>query len=461
MVLDDIISHKRREVAQRKRDNPLDRFRDQLVPGDRSFLEAVTGGSTGFIFEVKKASPSQGVIRPDFDPVRIAAAYAPFADAISVLTDERFFQGGFDVLQSVREAVQQPVLCKDFTLDPYQVYDARLHGASAVLLILSVLDDEGYRACIAAVEELQMDALVEVHTEQELQRAKELGARIVGINNRNLQTLEVDLDATRRLAPQARSFAKAVICESGIRSHGDVLLLRDELEAFLIGTSLMARQDLDSAVREMVFGPVKVCGLTREEDVRAACDAGAVYGGLIFAENSPRRVTAERAQGLIHAAPLRWVGVFVQAPIEKVASLSRDLNLAAVQLHGDEDEDYTRTLRKQLPSECEIWKAFRVDDQLPVLEQEGVDRFLLDGFDPVLRGGTGRSFDWELLNGRDRGRLILSGGLNPANAARADRIGAFLLDVNSGVEQAPGIKDHIRLQRFFRELRGTRNGGVR
>lgn len=456
MKLDEIIENKRHELEERKRTLPLESFRDRVTLSDRSLLEALTRNRTGFILEAKKASPSRGLIRSDFDPLRIAAAYAPFADAISVLTDRKYFQGSLNTLETIRRAVPQPVLCKDFILDPYQVYEARLYGADAILLMLSVLDDSTFRECFAVVEELQMDALVEVHTEEELLRAKALGTKIVGINNRNLKTFEVNLETTVNLAPKAREFAQAVICESGIKSHSDVLGLRDQVDAFLIGTSLMERSDLGKAVREIIFGPVKVCGLTRIEDARTAYSSGAVYGGMIFADNSPRRISLEIASQLVQVAPLRWTGVFVNAPAGMVADYARSLDLAAVQLHGDEDEAYVENLRSLLPGYCEIWKAYRVNGSIPDMSQVNADRHLLDAFDPALRGGTGITFNWNLLQGSDRNRIVLSGGLKPENAADADRVGAAMLDVNSGVENTPGEKDSAKLTSFFNQLRGIR-----
>jgi len=458
MALERILEYKRGEVARRKEERPFEGFREELTSSDRSFADALLSPHTGFIFEAKKASPSRGLIRANFDPVEIAKAYSGFADAISVLTDEHFFQGGFEVLRAIRENAPQPVLCKDFIIDPWQVYEARLHGADAVLLMLSVLDDETFLACQLAASSWGMDSLVEVHDEAELERAERLGAEIVGINNRNLKTLEVDISTTALLAPKARSFAKAVVCESGIFTHQQVLELRDQVDAFLIGTSLMQRADLNQAIRDIVYGPVKVCGLTNEDDAAAAYSCGASYGGLIFVDESPRLVTPDRAQGLVRSTPLKWVGVFVEEPIERVAALAHDLNLSAVQLHGGENSGYMEDLRSLLPSGCEIWSALRVSAAVPDIEIPGADRVLLDSFHPTLRGGTGQTFDWTGLEGQNLGRAVLSGGLTPDLADSADRLGAGILDVNSGVEEAPGKKHHMKLAQFFSALRGQTRG---
>lgn len=451
MALETIIRHKQTELLMRTTARPLSNFRGSLGPSRRSLEDALSRSRTGFILECKRSSPSRGQLRSDFDPREISATYAPFADAISVLTDARFFDGDPDYLKTVSDTVDLPVLCKDFVLDPYQVYEARLYGADAILLMLSVLDDSAYRACAEAASSLGMDVLTEVHDGAELTRAIDLDARIIGINNRNLHTLDIDLDTTRELAPAVPG-DRVVVCESGIASHRDVVALREHADAFLVGSALMERDDLARAVRELVFGQVKVCGLTRPDDAVTAHQMGATHGGLIFASESPRCVDLERALEVSDAAPLQWVGVFVNESAMRVAETAREIGLDAVQLHGDEDRDFVNSLRSLLPDGTEIWKALRVRDEAPDLVGTGADCILLDTFAEDARGGTGHSFDWSLID--EPSRIILSGGLNPENAARADALGARMLDVNSGVETSPGIKDPQKLNAFFTALRG-------
>ena len=453
MALETILENKRIEVEKRKAARPLDTFKDDLAPSTRSLADALRRPHTGFIMECKKASPSRGPIRPDFDLPAIARTYAAYADAISVLADEKFFDGRLSFVETVSQTVDLPVLCKDFTLEPYQVFEARRFGADAVLLMMSVLDDAMYTACLAAARSIGVDALTEVHDAAELERALALGADIIGINNRNLKDLSIDLDTSRRLAPEVPK-DKIVVIESGISSHQEIVSFRGTCHSFLVGSSLMSRPDLDRACRDLVYGQVKVCGLTLPEDARAAFDAGARFGGLIFAEKSPRYVTAERAATVREAAPLDWVGVFVNAAVNEVATLASALRLSAVQLHGDETPAYIAALRPALPEGCEVWKSIPVGDETPNIDGTGADRVLFDTADKTLRGGTGRRFDWSLVQGLPMARIILSGGLDPASAATADEIGALLLDVNSGVETAPGIKSPEKLRRFFDALRG-------
>lgn len=456
MALERILARTRSDVAERKRHRPLGELRAGLTPSSRSLAAALRAGRTGFILECKKASPSQGLLRPDYDPVDIARTYAPFADAISVLTDGPFFQGSHEHLRRVSEAVALPVLCKDFIVDPWQVFEARAHGADAVLLMLSVLDDAGYRDCAAAAAEAGVETLTEVHSAAELDRALALDAPVIGINNRDLTTLRVSLDTVRTLAPMV-PVDRVLICESGIETHDQVCELRPLVDGFLVGTSMMRAPDLAAAVRGLVFGVTKICGLTRSEDAEAAWSAGATHGGLIFADESPRRVSNERAAEIRAAAPLAWVGVFVNAPITEVAETAARLGLSAVQVHGEEPPQYVEALRPQLPDRCEIWKAVRVrpGEPIPSLVATRADRLLLDTWHPARHGGTGERFDWSRLGGNgDLDRIVLSGGLTPELTSAAEATGAWGLDFNSGVEASPGIKEARRVSEVLAARRG-------
>lgn len=463
-VLERIVSAKRQAVSARKKEAPLESFSATLEPARRSLRKAIQSSSCGFVLECKRAAPSAGLLRRDYDPAALAQQYADVASGISVLTDEPFFQGHLSHLRAVSEAVALPVLCKDFVVDPYQIYEARQYGADAILLMLSVLEQHELRACLSVARQLEMDALVEVHDADELEQAVNVGARLIGINNRNLKTLAVSLETTLALA--ARVPAETVlISESGIRSRDDVRRLRGKVDGFLVGSSLMSRADLAHAARELAYGRVKVCGLTRGEDAQAAWRAGATYGGLIFAPRSPRRVGLRQAERVRGAAPLRWVGVFVDAPAEEVLKVAVSLALGAVQLHGDESAEQLRWLRERLPESCELWKALRVHGgQLPTSVEQAADRLLLDAYDAKQHGGSGRRFDWSLAAEHpERAALVLAGGLDPDNACEADQIGVWALDVNSGVERAPGVKDTAKLRRFFAALRRgptPRTGGA-
>lgn len=447
-VLAKIVADKAIWVEARKAQQPLASFQNEVVPSSRRFYDALRGARTAFILECKKASPSKGVIRDDFDPARIAGIYKHHASAISVLTDEKYFQGSFDFLPVVSNIAPQPILCKDFIIDPYQIWLARFYQADACLLMLSVLDDDQYRQLAAVAHSLNMGVLTEVSNEEELERAIALEAKVVGINNRDLRDLSIDLNRTRELAPRLGA-GVTVISESGITTYAQVRELSHFANGFLIGSALMSEDDLSAAIRRVLLGENKVCGLTRPEDAAAALEAGAIYGGLIFVAASPRCVTNEQARTVMAGAPLRYVGVFRDAPDDEVVAKAQSLELAAVQLHGSEDQAYIDQLRDALPAQVQIWKALSVGHTLPPRNLQRVDKYVLDNG----QGGTGERFDWSLLGGEQLDNVLLAGGLGPDNCVAAAKAGCAGLDFNSGVESQPGIKDASKLASVFKTLR--------
>lgn len=255
-ILDQIVATKREEIAAAKSrvsERELT-ARFGSAPPPRDFFAAVSApGAVRLIAEVKKASPSQGVIRADFDPVAIARVYAAHgASALSVLTDERYFQGSLDYLRQVREAVALPLLRKDFILDRYQVLEARAAGADAVLLIAECLDDCQLRSLFNFIVELGMTPLVELYEPENLPRVLEAGATLVGINNRDLRSFVTDLGHTLRLRPEIPPHC-AVVAESGIRARADVeTLAAAGVQAILVGESLMRAPDIGRAVDELL-----------------------------------------------------------------------------------------------------------------------------------------------------------------------------------------------------------------
>jgi indole-3-glycerol phosphate synthase/phosphoribosylanthranilate isomerase len=447
-VLAKIVADKAIWVEARKEQQPLASFQNDVVPSSRRFYDALQGARTAFILECKKASPSKGVIRDDFDPARIAGVYKHHASAISVLTDEKYFQGSFDFLPIVSQIAPQPILCKDFIIDAYQIWLARFYQADACLLMLSVLDDEQYRQLAAVAHSLNMGVLTEVSNEEELERAIALDAKVVGINNRDLRDLSIDLNRTRELAPRLGA-GVTVISESGINTYAQVRELSHFANGFLIGSAMMAYDDLNVAVRRVLLGENKVCGLTRGQDAASALEAGAIYGGLIFVDGSPRTVSESQAREVMAAAPLSYVGVFRDAPVNDVVAKAESLSLAAVQLHGSEDQHYIDALRQALPAQIQIWKAQSVSDVLPPRDLNHVDKYVLDNG----QGGTGQRFDWSLLNGEKLDNVLLAGGLSPDNCVEAAKAGCAGLDFNSGVESQPGIKDASKLASVFKTLR--------
>lgn len=242
--LTEIIAHKRKEIEPWLEHTDDWRGRTESLPAFRGFCAALTNNEFGFIGEIKKASPSAGVIAPEFDPAKIATIYDEAdADCISVLTDEKFFLGHLDYLALVRTRVSRPLLRKDFTLHEVQIYQAALAGADAVLLIVSALTVEELKHLLEVSRNIGIDCLVEVHEETELDRALGLGCEFIGINNRNLGTFGLDLAVTERLAPKIPDQV-TVVSESGIRTEEDIRrIVATGVDAALIGESLMRAPD--------------------------------------------------------------------------------------------------------------------------------------------------------------------------------------------------------------------------
>ncbi|MDQ3246599.1 MAG: bifunctional indole-3-glycerol-phosphate synthase TrpC/phosphoribosylanthranilate isomerase TrpF [Pseudomonadota bacterium] len=454
-VLGKILEAKRVDLAARYASVSLDSLRQRAQPTRRSLAAVIARPGSRFILEIKRASPSQGSIRASADPERIARGYAPVADALSVLTDGAFFGGSLDDLSAARRVFDGPILAKDFFIDLRQVAEARIAGADAILVMLSVLGDSDARAMIGEARRLGMDALVEVHDEQEMRRALALGAPLIGINNRNLRDLSVDLATTERLARMAPG--RLLVSESGIGTRADVQRLSKQVDGFLVGTSLMRASDPAQAARELVFGRVKLCGLNRRSDIAAG--AAASFAGFVFVPGSVRHITADGAAPLAGAARklgMLPVGVFRDAPVAVVADIATLLNLHAVQLHGQEDVAYSQTLRRQLPRECEVWTAVSVGRDH--LSRAGGDRLLFDNGD----GGTGRSFDWRMVGHHPAlGTSLVAGGIGPGNARAARMLGAYAIDCGSALDAAPGAKSPEKIRALFDALRADGRQGIR
>lgn len=440
-VLAGIVERKRSEVASRLRGRSFD-----ARPTRRSLAEALARPGARFIMEVKRASPSGH--RSDLSVADAVRAYAPVADAISVLTDGPGFGGSLDDLAAARRLFDGPILAKDFIVDPGQVAEARAAGADAVLAMLSVLTDDEARDVMAEAARLGMDVIVEVHDGKELERSLSLQPRIVGVNNRDLKTLTTDLSVTERLAPLIPAGVLA-IAESGIATRRDVDRLAPVVDAFLVGSALMSAPDTGQAARTLVHGRVKLCGLTNAADVALAGASGATHAGLVLVPGTPRAITPDMAPALAgkaKAAGMKAVGVFRDSPVGDVARTAAESGLDAVQLHGRED---ARLVRSQLAAEIEVWAACLVNGAVPP-PRGGADRSLFDHG----AGGSGEPFDWTLVAGReDLPAAFLAGGIGPGNARAAAAVGAFGLDVGSRVERRPGVKDPGKVANLFAALR--------
>jgi indole-3-glycerol phosphate synthase / phosphoribosylanthranilate isomerase len=375
------------------------------------FAEALRAPGLGAIAEVKRRSPSAGDLRPDAEPAVLAPSFeGAGAAAVSILVDERF-GGTWDDLRAARAAASLPLLAKGFFSTPEHLADAREAGADAALLLLRDLDDLSVAKLMAAAAELELDVLVEAHDEGELRRAEALGADVIGVNARDLSTFEIDRRAQLELVARAAR-DRVVIAESAIqhRAHAAAAELAGA-NAILVGSTLMRAPDPAAKLADLLRRPcVKICGLTREEDVAAAAEAGADLAGFVLAE-SPRR-----AEGPLPVPDsMLSVGVFVGEP--------EDVGTDLVQLYAEENGHRARDgvlLRRG----AEVAKVL----DLPWLDED--------------EGHFERAAGVE-------GRVLLAGGLAPENVREAiERVGPWAVDASRSTEASPGIKDHNKVRAF-------------
>lgn len=462
-VLEQIFERKKEWVADRKAKQPLDSFINDVSPADRDFYEALSNHNNHFILECKRSSPSSDKpLRENYDIEEIAKIFGKYADVISVQTEESFFQGNLEHIPLVKKHANQPVLCKDFIFDPYQVYLARYYQADAILLAPSVLEEEQFTELMELAHELKMGVLTEVSNTLDLEMAIDLGAKVISINNRNSRDLTVNMNNTKKLAPKVPK-DRIVVAESGLHYNYQVRNISQYAHAFLVGTSLMEQENLEIAVRNLVFGNNKVCGLTRNEDAVVAYQAGARYGGLHLNEGSHRYITLEQAKEVRKDVPLNWVGVFRDTTVDQIVDYVKQLDLYGVQLNGMEDHVFVADLRSKLPESTQIWRVFGVENNvLPEIDTTNADAIMLDTKTADRIGETGIAFDWELLYKVEIDvPLILGGGLGMHNLEDAMLLPVRGFNISTSLESSPGIKDHAKVHELFRYLRTYNNKSMR
>ena len=382
------------------------------------FADALAVPGLGAIAEIKRRSPSAGDLRPDADPARIAPAYAAAgAVAISVLVDERF-AGSWDDLRAARAATHAPLLAKGFFTTADDLRTAKEAGADAALLLLRDLDDAQVTALTAEAARLGLDTLVEAHTAQELDRGIALGAPVLGVNARDLTTFEIDRVAQLELLSRIPA-DRLAIAESGIhsRAQGAAAELAGA-DAILVGSALMRATDPAAKLSELLSRPlVKVCGLTREEDVAVASEAGADLLGFVLAPESPRAAEAVLPVPDETLAVAVWVGEAGDSP----ADLDQVHTVEAGKVRGREATLYRGT--------------------------EAVARLLDQPW------GEQDPEHWTHA-ARAEGRIVLAGGLGPENVAEAiAAVRPWAVDASSSLETAPGVKDHARVRAYVAAAR--------
>ena len=479
MILDKIIEATKIRVAQEKQVESPDSVKAAALalPADTGFPfeAALRQQDFNFICEVKKASPSKGIIAEHFPYLDIAKEYeVAGAAAISVLTEPDFFKGDKKYLQEIASAVKIPVLRKDFIIDEYQIYQAKVWGASAILLICACLDVPMLTKFRELADSLGLSSLVEAHDEHEVQMAIDCGARIIGVNNRNLKDFTVDVQNSVRLRNLVQDDV-IFVSESGLETPEDIQVLRDNN----IGVALMGETFMRSPNKveklAYLYGPtyytpkVKMCGISKVETIPAVVEAKPDYMGLVFAP-SKRQVTVDQAKTLVEELhkqytkrynngaeqsnddEIKTVGVFVNETLDNLVSIATETNLDAVQLHGDEDEAFIQSLKER--TNVEVWKAVQIRSAADAEAwiDSSADMLLFDAYHKDERGGTGEVFDWSCLDVFER-PFMLAGGIDSTNVARAIRtVRPYGIDISSGIE-TEGVKDNEKIKAFTNIVR--------
>ena len=498
MILDTIVEATKIRVAQEKQVESPEAVKAAALalPSDTGFPfeAALRQQDFNFICEVKKASPSKGIIAEHFPYLEIAKEYevAGAAD-ISVLTEPDFFKGDKKYLQEIASTVKIPVLRKDFIIDEYQIYQTKVWGASAILLICACLDVPTLTKFRELADSLGLSSLVEAHDEHEVQMAIDCGARIIGVNNRNLKDFTVDVQNSVRLRNLVEDDV-IFVSESGLETPEDIQVLRDNN----IGVALMGETFMRSPNKveklAYLYGPtyytpkIKMCGISKVETIPAIVDAKPDYMGLVFAP-SKRQVTVEQAKTLVDelhkqyektygevTAPMntdtaqdsqdsqefvpgnsnfekiKTVGVFVNETLENLLKIAEEVKLDVIQLHGDEDETFIQSLKEC--TNVEVWKAVQICSAADAEAwiDSSADMLLFDAYHKDERGGTGEVFDWSCLDEFER-PFMLAGGIDSTNVARAIRtVRPYGIDISSGIE-TDGVKDDEKIKAFTNIVR--------
>ena len=483
MILDKIIEATKIRVAQEKQVESPESVKAAALalPSNTGFpFEAVLRQQDfNFICEVKKASPSKGIIAEHFPYLEIAKEYeVAGAAAISVLTEPDFFKGDKKYLQEIASTVKIPVLRKDFIIDEYQIYQAKVWGASAILLICACLDVPTLTKFRELADSLGLSSLVEAHDEHEVQMAIDCGACIIGVNNRNLKDFTVDVQNSVRLRNLVQDDV-IFVSESGLETPEDIQVLRDNN----IGVALMGETFMRShnKIEKLAYlygstyyiPKVKMCGISKVETIPAVVEAQPDYMGLVFAP-SKRQVTVDQAKILVselhkqyanryNRDVIQWsndvvqefiktVGVFVNETLENLVTIATEVNLDAVQLHGDEDEAFIQSLKER--TNVEVWKAVQIRSAADAEAwiDSSADMLLFDAYHKDERGGTGEVFDWSCLDEFER-PFMLAGGIDSTNVARAIRtVRPYGIDISSGIE-TNGVKDDEKIKAFTNIVR--------
>lgn len=484
MILDVIVEDKKKRLCEQKKLIGEEEMKGLALKCERksiSFYDALAKEGLSVIGEFKRSSPSHGTMNNRLSLEERIKQYNGAADAISCLTEEDHFNGSIEYLKQIRLMTELPIIRKDFIIDPYQVYEAKIIGADAILLIAAILDDETFKSLYELAYSLGLDVLCEVHDEDEMQRMLKLGVKIIGINNRNLKTFEIDLNTTKKLAGMLKQSdnvtGRILVSESGVGSSKDVTVLAlSGADALLIGTVLMEADNprqlvsefktvYDSNSKKNASVKVKICGLTSEADAELIINNRADYGGMVlYFPESKRNISIEKAKEIVKKlkkSDVAAVAVTVSPTITQLECIE-DAGFDYIQIHGDMSPDVYSMARIPIIRAININKTDEDRDRIKELVRKNADLpkvygVLLDAGAP----GSGKQFDWNTVGELELcgKKLFLAGGLNPGNIEEAvKKVRPAVVDVSSGVEYDNSFmagKDREKVKAFISLAKNT------
>ena len=482
MILDVIVEDKKKRLPEHKKNISEEKMKELALSSTRksiSFYDALKKDGLSIIGEFKKASPSHGTMDNKIELDERIRQYSSSADAISCLTEEDHFNGSTEYLKQIRSMTDLPIIRKDFIIDEYQVYEAKVIGADAILLIAAILDDNKFKKLYDLAYSLGLDVLCEVHDEEEMKRMLALDVLSYSINNRNLKTFEVNLDTTKKLCdmvtPQMRVAGKVLVSESGVSDTDDIkVLAKSHADALLIGTVLMEAVKAQELIAEFKgvydneydktelidqngLTEVKICGITSMVDVNLLIKYGADYGGMVvFYPKSKRDVTIEEAGRMVEIlkkSDIKTVAVTVSPDEEQILKI-QDKGFDYVQIHGELSENVYNLCKLPIIRAVNISQDDIDGVKKNIESATAMDKvvgILLDAGIP----GSGKTFDWDSVKELElkEKKLFLAGGLNSSNVAAAIKcVEPDVVDISSGVEYDDVLikgKDEQKVKEFI------------
>jgi anthranilate phosphoribosyltransferase len=449
-ILKEIVDNKKKEVEKSKKILLLDNLKNQMKPNKRNFEKAISKKGLNLIAEIKKTSPSnkKSFIKK-FSPSSLSKTYEQSkTDAISILTDKKYFSGNLKHLEKTYKSTKKvPLLFKDFIIDEYQIYEARKNGASAILLIAAILSKKQIKDFLKIAKELKMSAICEVHNKEELKKVLKTPAKIIGINNRNLHTFKTDLNTTTNLAKLIPK-SKIIVSESGISTKDDIQKLPKNINAVLVGTSIMKSKNIKEKIQELKNTKkflLKICGV-RTINTAKFCDKNNIdLIGLNFVPSSHRKITTLKAKSICeNIKHLKKVGIFQNQQISIVNKIAKKLNLDFIQLSGNEDLKYIKKCIKPVIKTIKVSTKKDLEKAKKYISH--ISYLILDGKTP----GSGKTFNTSIIK-NFKEKYLLAGGINPKNIHSLKNLNPLGFDIASGIETNKKI-DHKKIYEIIKKI---------